>query len=62
MNATATLNANQVNGIVRVQGEAMGAFWQNGNGRWSVRIEGFSVTVVPTLAAVRRHVRETLAN
>jgi hypothetical protein len=58
---TATLNANEVNGLIRVGDDTFGAFWQNGDGKWSVRVEGFSVAVVPTLAAVRAFARSALS-
>lgn len=54
MKITTTLNANGVNGIIRVDGEAMGAYWATSDGKWGVRVEGFPTAVVPSRAAVRR--------
>jgi hypothetical protein len=53
MRITTTLNANGVNGIIRVNGEAMGAYWATSDGKWGVRVDGFPTAVVATRTAVR---------
>jgi len=39
-------------GTVMVDGRIAGRFWMNGDGKWSVRLDGFPVAVVPSKVAV----------
>ena len=46
-------HADKISGIVQNNGRSVGGFWENSDGKWSVRLDGFPVSVVPTKKAVR---------
>lgn len=47
-------HADHISGIVRRDGKSVGGFWQNSDSKWSVRIDGHPVAVVPSKKDVRK--------
>ncbi len=60
---TFRMNEDQVttSGTISKDGAVVGGFWSNGDGRWSVRIDGFPVAVVPK-TGIRRFVYSALTD
>lgn len=57
------MNKDQVttSGTISTNGHQVGGFWNNGDGRWSVRIDGFPVAVMPK-TDIRRFVYSALSD
>lgn len=57
------MNKDQIttSGTISKSGQPVGAFWANGDGRWSVRIDGSPVAVMPK-TDIRRFVYSALSD
>lgn len=47
-------------GTISKSGQPVGGFWDNGDGRWWVRIDGFSVALVASKSQVRNFTHRAL--